>query len=247
MRSLEPELFVTDEVAIRSARQSVPYIPFEEIEKAAQDVLEKVRYKSGPVDLKKICSALSIRLQFSEQIIVDQDGTQILGSANFDRKSIQVNSHRDGNRERFTLGHEIGHICLKHDRYLRSETIVERDLYIDLDTDELFNYERLEFQANAFASSIVLPTQVFIIAVEVGRQKFDIRDRGHGHIFVDDQPCNSMPYDDLLSDLSQYFEASRQAIEIKLSRLGLLNDQRRRNKTIPAAQLLGTLTSSLKR
>ncbi len=50
----------------------------------------------------------------------------------------------------------------------------------------------------------------------------------------------------LLSDLSQYFEVSKQAIEIKLKKSGLLNDRRRGKDSLPTAHLLGAL-ASLKR
>nr|WP_210331119.1 ImmA/IrrE family metallo-endopeptidase [Microvirga terrestris] len=230
LRSLEPGLSSDDENEGESARVSVPYLPEEQIEKSAREILERVGYKSGPVDLKKICSVLSIDLQFSEQLIEDEDGTPILGSANFDRKSIKINSHANSKQERFTLGHEIGHFCLNHGRYLRSETIVERDLFINRETESGFNYERLEFQANAFSSNIIMPSHVFLVAIEVARTRLDIRDRGHGYIFVDDQPCNFLPFDQLLANLSQYFEVSKQAIEIKLKKMGLLTDQRRRNQ-----------------
>ncbi|OJY67810.1 ImmA/IrrE family metallo-endopeptidase [Rhizobium sp. 60-20] len=246
LRSLEPELFVVEETKGRDPRQSVPYISAEDIESKANQVLLDLGYKSGPVDLNEICSALSVDLQFTDQLRLDRDGATILGSANFDKRSIQINAHRDRNRERFTLGHEIGHFCLNHDRYLRSETIVEQDLFTDIEAREAFNYERLEFQANAFSSSLLLPSEVFHVAVAVGRSRFDIKDRGHGYIFVDDQPCNFVPYDELLSDLSQYFEVSKQAIEIKLKKSGLLNDRRQGRERLPTAHLLGAL-ASLKR
>ncbi|WP_028741608.1 ImmA/IrrE family metallo-endopeptidase [Rhizobium leguminosarum] len=245
LRSVEPELSVDNEIGDGSSRVSVPYVPAEHIKKSAQEILEQIGYKSGPVDLEKICSMLSIDLHFSKQVVRNEDGTLILGSANFDRNSIQINAHANSNRERFTIGHEIGHFYLKHKQYLRSETIVERDLLIDSETDNNFNYERLEFQANAFSSDIILPDQVFRTAIDVGRVRFDIRDRGHGYIFVDDQPCNFLPYDQLLSSLSLYFEVSKQAIEIKLRKMGLLADQRKRNQASPTARLLGNFTSSI--
>ncbi|QIO59221.1 ImmA/IrrE family metallo-endopeptidase [Rhizobium leguminosarum] len=238
LRSVEPELSVGNEIMEANTRVSVPYVPAEHIKRSAQEILEQIGYKSGPVDLGKICSVLSIDLHFSQQVVQDEDGTLILGSANFDRNSIQINVHANSNRERFTIGHEIGHFCLKHKMYLRSETIVERDLLIDFETDDNFNYDRLEFQANAFSSELILPDQVFLAAIDVGRFQFDIRDRGHGYIFVDDQPCNFLPYDQLISRLSLYFEVSKQAIEIKLRKMGLLNDQRKRNQAPSTARLL---------
>ncbi len=205
---------------------SIPFISDEEIQRSAQIILEKIDYKAGRVDLANICSMLTIDLEYSDQVVQDGDGNLILGSANFDRKSILVNFHDNKYRERFTIAHEIGHFCLQHDRYLHSETIVERDLLITSENGNRFNYERLEFQANAFASHLLLPKEVFEQIVAEYRTKFDIRDRGHGYIFVDDQPCNYGPYSVFLSELSTYFEVSMQATEIKLKTMGMLVDQR---------------------
>lgn len=157
----------------------------------------------------------------------DGGGNLILGSANFDRKLISINFHSNKNRERFTLGHEIGHFCLRHEQYLHSEKIIEHDLFIDKDVGGIFNYERLEFQANAFSSSLLLPSNVFLGVTDVFRKRLNIRDRGHGYIYVDDQPCNLHTYEQLLSNLRLYFEVSRQAIEIKLLRMGLVVDMRK--------------------
>ena len=116
------------------------------------------------------------------------------------------------------------------------------DLFIDGTSEGGFNYERLEFQANAFASNLLLPDQFFRLKVADRRRALEIRDRGHGYIFVDDQPCNYWPYTQLLSGLSSDFEASKTAVEIKLTNMGLLTDQRRVGKS-PFAQVLSGLTS----
>lgn len=238
LRSLEPRLSLNDEIEDGSALLSVPYLSAEHIEKSAQEVLEQVGYKTGPVDLKKICSMLSIDLQFSRNLIKDEEGALILGSANFDRKSISINFHDNENRERFTLGHEIGHFYLKHDRYIRSETIVERDLFFDSEAEDFFNYERLELQANSFSSNIILPNHAFRAAIGMARAELDIRDRGHGYIYVDDQPCNLLTYVQLLSSLSLYFAVSKQVIEIKLKKMNLLTDRRKRKANLPIGNLL---------
>ncbi|MHC1550269.1 ImmA/IrrE family metallo-endopeptidase [Phyllobacterium sp. K27] len=245
LSSLEPQLSVSNEIENRNSLISVPYLSADVIKQSAKDILEQIGYKYGPVDLGMICSALSIDLHYSKQVVKDEDGTLILGSANFDRNTIQINAHADSNRERFTIGHEIGHFCLKHKQYLRSETIVEKDLLIDSEPHNRFNYERLEYQANAFSSDLILPDEMFRTATNVARSKLDIRNKGFGDIFVDDQPCNFLPYYQLLSSLSQYFDVSKQAIEIKLKKMGLLNDQRTRNQASPVGRLLGNFTSSI--
>ncbi|MND30139.1 hypothetical protein D3C80_206660 [compost metagenome] len=218
-------------------RVSVPYISPDDIRAFATEVLEGIDYKEGAVDLNEVCVAMSLKLKFSRKNVLDEDGALILGSANFDRNSIEINAHNNAFRERFTVGHEIGHFCLGHGRYLRSETVIERDLLVDAEAKENFDITRLEVQANLFASEIILPDQVFRRATEVGRQRLDIRNIGFGDIYVDDSPWNYQPYNQLISDLSQYFQVSRQAIEIRLKKLGLVNDQRRYGETWSAGQI----------
>ena len=221
--------FIDGDFAKASDSISVPYVGDDVLKDSAQKTLELIDYKSGPVDLEKICAVLSIDLQAVDQSVQDGEGNPILGSVNFDRKSILIYSHDDKNRERFTIGHEIGHFRLKHDNFLRSETIVESDLLISVEKENVFNFERLEIQANKFASYLLLPDLIFLITTDEYKKNLDIRDRGHGYIFVDDQPCNNGPYKQLLRDLSSYFEVSKQAIEIRLKNMGLLTDQRKKS------------------
>ncbi|MBL1436691.1 MAG: ImmA/IrrE family metallo-endopeptidase [Rhodobacteraceae bacterium] len=226
LRSFDSNLPIDSKQANIKASETVQYISDEKIQESAQNLLALVEYHSGPVDLTNICSVLSLELTFTEQTVQDADGKRILGSANFDRKSIQVNTHDSELQERFTIGHEIGHFYLFHDRYLRSEIIVEQDLFMDNETENVFNYDRLEIQANIFASELLLPTQIFQVKIDESREFLGIKDRGHGYIFVDNQPCNYTPYNDLLIQLSLFFKVSKQAIQIKLMRMKLLTDNR---------------------
>lgn len=217
----DPEIESNDHQA-----KSVTFLPDMEIQAAAQEALTVALYGGGEVHLEKLCVELALDLTYSERVLQDADGNIILGSANFSKRSIEINRHGDRNRERFTVAHEIGHFCLNHDKYLHSESIIERDLIVDTETDDTFNYERLEYQANLFGSMILLPEKQFRHAVEALRQELNISDRGFGYIFVDDQPCNYAPYNQMLSALSDHFGASKQAIEIRLKRAGLLTDER---------------------
>ncbi|MBY3422553.1 MULTISPECIES: ImmA/IrrE family metallo-endopeptidase [Rhizobium] len=228
----------------RTPLKSIPFLPAATIQHAVHDVLKSIDYGGGPVDLKRICRTMSINLQISDRRIQDADGAQILGSAYFDRKEIHVNADGYLYRERFTLGHEIGHFALQHQVYLSSENIIERDLLITKEADAGFNIERLEFQANAFSSSLLLPEDVFKRMTAQYRRDIGMRDRGHGYIFVDDQPSNISDYDQLLSSLSAYFEASKRAVEVKFKQLGLLTDLRKRNQKQPIPQLLDSLISN---
>ncbi|TZG33474.1 ImmA/IrrE family metallo-endopeptidase [Agrobacterium sp. B1(2019)] len=237
--SLHPELAGD----VGESPTAIPFMPPEAIKSSVREVLKLVDYRGGPVDLEHICSALSIDLQYSDQEVHDTDGTPILGSAHFHRKVISINSHGNRNRERFTLGHEIGHFFLKHQQYLSSENIIERDLLINKEMDASFNLERLEYQANSFSSNLILPDDFFKLKTAQFRNFLEIRDRGHGYIFVDDQPCNYTIYEQLLAALSTHFEVSKQVIQIKFKHLGMLNDQRKQNQASPVARVLEGLIS----
>lgn len=213
---------------------TVPYLSKDAIKSTTRELLEFVKYKEGPIDLKEICCALSIDLQFTDKHVQDIDGTEILGTANFDRRTIFINSHGNVTRERFTLAHEIGHFFLKHHFYLASESVVENDLRITSEKEHSFHYERLEFQANSFASNLILPDEMFKRKTAEFRRMLGITDRGHGYIFVDDQPQNYQSYEQLLTQLLTYFEVSKQAIHVKFNSLGMLTDQRtRRASSLP--------------
>lgn len=238
--SLHPELAGD----VDESPTTIPFMPPEAIKSSVREVLKLVDYRGGPVDLEHICSALSIDLQYSGQEAHDTDGMPILGSAHFHQKVISINSHGNRSRERFTIGHELGHFSLKHQQYLSSENIIERDLLINKKIDANFNLERLEYQANSFSSNLILPDDFFKFKTAQFRSFLDIRDRGYGYIFVDDQPCNYTIYEQLLTHLSSHFEVSKQAIQIKFKHLGMLNDQRKSNQPSPVAGVLEGLTSS---
>nr|WP_223215656.1 ImmA/IrrE family metallo-endopeptidase [Agrobacterium deltaense] len=212
--------------------------------RSTETVLSKIDYEAGCVDLAKVCKALGIDLTYSDSAITDADGLQILGTANFDSRTIEIYSHQDGNQKRFTLCHEIGHFFLRHDQYLRSDKILARDLEISDEGENTFNYERLEFQANAFAADLILPYEAFIRALAKYKVELEIKSKSHGYIFVDNQPENLFTYEKLLTLLSIEFEASKQVIEIKLKKMKLLNDQRVASRSAPVAQLVGNIFKS---
>lgn len=227
-----------------SSGSSTPHMPLDDIRAFATEILEGIDYRDGPVDLEKICSLMELKLKLSEKIAFDEDGKIILGSANFDRNEIELNLHQNRFRERFTIAHEIGHFCLGHGLYLRSETVVEQDLLMDSERPDTFNLTRLEFQANLFASELIFPNKIFQIAVSVACDRHDMIDIGFGRIYVDDNDWNYKRYNLMISEISEYFFASKKATEYRLKRLGLVNDQRRFGNS-SAATSLGDIFSRI--
>jgi Zn-dependent peptidase ImmA (M78 family) len=204
----------------------VPFISDNKLHAAAISLLSDANYINGPVDLENICSILSIELEWSDEELKTDDGFEILGQADFENRKIKIFSHQNPNRERFTIAHEIGHFHLKHNCFLRSESIVASDLLIDILTPNEHVLNRLELQANIFASYLLLPLSAFYLTIEQLRADYGIRNKGHGYIYVDNQPCNLSDYNRFLGEVSRVFEVSRTVVEIRLKKLDLLKDDR---------------------
>ncbi|WP_319411963.1 ImmA/IrrE family metallo-endopeptidase [uncultured Cohaesibacter sp.] len=223
LATLDPEI-----IKVMELKDRIPFISQEESKRYADEVLRKIGYNGGAVNLEKVCSLLGIYLRILDYKKIDENGEEILGSANFDERTIEIYNSENLNRRRFTIAHEIGHFSFRHDMYLRSDTIVRNDLLID-DGDGLQqNIYKLEYQANMLAANILLPFEVLRLMTYIF-----MRDIGYRHvlsgIYVDDQDCNLQDYNQLLSRLSREFEVSKQAVEIRLSQLGMLHDHRESN------------------
>lgn len=221
-----------------SSEKKLPFLSTAQIRSEAGRILELVNYQTGAVDLPSVCKSLDIDLKFTDHSAVDCDGAPILGTANFVHRLIEVNATNLDTRDRFTIGHELGHFVLGHEAFLRSESVIERDLKVSERSIDENSHMRLEYQANIFANELVIPHNQFLLRLDELRTELDFRDKGFGYIYVDDQPCNFVPFNALLSQLSTHFHVSKRAIEVKLARLQMLSDQRK-------AETMHTLGESL--
>ncbi|WP_143523930.1 ImmA/IrrE family metallo-endopeptidase [Rhizobium rhizosphaerae] len=204
----------------------IPFVPIKAIRSNVEQLLHSVGYRQGHVNLFEICKEISVSVNTIEYSAIDAELTPVLGEANFIERKILIRAHNHPFRERFTLAHEIGHFRLGHGTYLLSDTVIEHDLLVMSDSPGDFDYARMEVQANLFASELLLPEFAFKLATSAARKMKGIRDRGFGYIFVDDQPVNYVPYNEIICYLSELFLASKEAVEIRLKSLGLVTDQR---------------------
>jgi len=79
----------------------------------------------------------------------------------------------------------------------------------------------MEFQANQFASFLLLPKESFFKDFYSLLIEYNVKDRGFG-LFVDNQRCNIDTYMKITSRLMHKYKVSRIVIEIRLKKLGLL-------------------------
>ena len=211
----------------------VQYFQPEEVDDVVQQVLSSIGYRSGVVSLDAICASEAIKTGLQVSLVERSPGiaAEVLGSITFNPSEIQIypqeNIHKA--RYRFTLAHELGHYFLDHGRYMRGEYCEVTDFReIGDDQIEMSDIARMEWQANYFASCVLMPRASFTASFRQLLIEHGISNRGFGSLYLDSQPCNTKAFYSIATQLMLDYQVSKTAVRIRLQRLGLLTDQRRK-------------------
>ncbi len=205
-----------------TAKPRVSYVSKESIEEQAGRVLKSISYIRGAVNLTQLVahehdsSGLSVSF-------LEASGSA-LGSITFNPPEIKIfSSDPNAFLARFTLAHELGHYFLNHGRYMTRESIRSQDIdQSQLITIPRGEVERLEWQANAFASCLLMPKNEFLMALRLLLEHHGVRNRGHGELYLDAQPDNTQNFWMIATALSKYFEVSLTAIRLRMKALSVL-------------------------
>jgi Zn-dependent peptidase ImmA (M78 family) len=200
----------------------VAFISRDGIDRLAQHALKTISYIRGEVDLTKLVSREANVSGLSVSFI--EDSGSALGSITFNPLEIKIfGADSQSHLARFTLAHELGHHFLNHKRYMTREAIREQDIgQSQLITIPKGEVERLEWQANTFASCLLMPKEDFQAAFGLLLQHLGIRNRGHGHLYLDSQRDNVIQFHAVCNSLSEYFNVSKTAIRLRMRALELL-------------------------
>lgn len=219
-----PPSMRNDETSARSSAV-VPYLPESELERRVSDTLAAIGYRRGRVNLDAVCrwraEQTGLTVRFSELPV--EDPQHVLGRIDFERNDIEVflgGAVSEG-RDRFTLAHELGHHVLEHGRYLSRESYDSDDETMPIVGDDI---GRLEWQANAFASRLLLPRDSFVEDVHFIAEALEIRDRGFGLLYLDDQRCNQDLFHQVAGGLMARYGVSKATVKHRLEQLGFLKD-----------------------
>lgn len=226
-----------------------PYISPEQIEQRAQMVLE--HFDSSVTRAPQMTPLIPfmefMRKEYKVVYDFDQDlgstsyGTKVLGVFDKKHRGILVDRSLKGTKYfSHTLAHEIGHLVLHRKLNIPVEEYnFSPDTARDLVTGRKkiqTTKERIEWQANRFASAFVLPRSTFSAAIISCQKKMGVV-RNLGTVFLDNTATNLRDFIDLLSRLQEIYSTSRPVLEYRLSDLGLLNDSRM-NGNMHVSQLL---------
>lgn len=157
---------------------------------AARALVERYAVKTAPVHVERIARAMKVRVQYApldgdlSGMVSIQEGVPIIG----------VNSLHHPHRQRFTLAHELGHFCL-HRPTLEGSVHVDKQI-LNRDALTEAGTNRLEIEANAFASELLMPEVLFKPAV------------GNRSVAYED--------DDIIASLAKRFRVSDAAMRFRL-------------------------------
>ena len=178
------ESLSTIETVNESNTTLVKYIEESEIEIVCNSILKKINFNNGEVPLKKICQFLmenhNLKVFFNIQL---NDG--VLGKITFNPLEIHIDSKQceTPERERFTLAHELGHFLLEHSKYMLGEQCHKSDInLVEPVNVGIKDIMRMEWQANQFASCLLLPKIEFVRTFLTIAAKIELSNKGFGLI-----------------------------------------------------------------
>ncbi len=217
-----------------TSRQRVAFLSAPQIEDTTQELLQSIGYTSGRVNLGRIAD--QERTRSGLEVVFSATSKSALGGISFNPPQIQVFADdKHEHMARFTLAHELGHFYLDHGRYLQRELLQAQDLDSHQTTRmPSGDVERLEWQANAFAAYLLMPEQEFLKRLARLAVIHNIRNRGHGFLYLDSQPVNCQLVHYVSHDLSEHFNVSMTAVRLRLKSLGLLVDATSMNGRVPS-------------
>ena len=207
----------------RLSKDDIKCIAENELDKINPDILTRAH----TLNIKHLIEYVENVLKMD--IVSLGSNSNILGSCDTLKNIIGINKAIKGSkRELFILAHELGHYILHQNLSIGQKTY---DAFDDAEYNFRTNKHDLknpknwiEWQANYFASSFVLPNKSFsyILLQEEARLNM-----AQGKIFLDEQKQNIKNYNDLVKRLAYRFDVSVTTVIFKLKEMDLIKDRSR--------------------
>lgn len=201
-------------------KKNVPYLSKKQISVLAENLYNKYKNTYGELEIHRILEELDISLEVTKDLF-DID---TIAEINFEKKIITLfgKSYFSETQLKFALAHEIGHFVLKHDTHLNKEQqTVDKSINIEVKHELPLNLDRIEYQANYFASCLLLPektlTHIFLNLLE----RHKVKNRGFSLLYIDNQPCNLINYKKICLPIANFFDVSQETLKIRLTELKL--------------------------
>jgi Zn-dependent peptidase ImmA (M78 family) len=169
----------------------------EAIRRAAERFVERIDVGPAPIATEPIARAIALRVE-REALEPDVSGALILTPAG---PAVCINSRQSTHRQRLVLAHLIGHVQLRHSFPGAPLVHVDRAFEAYRDERRYTPAERLDFEANIFAGTMLMPAR--LVREQVAALGGPLTD-------------------DAIQTLASRFGVSVQGMTLRLSAAGLL-------------------------
>ncbi len=183
-------------------------------EKEAARLLKSAGIDTVPVPVEEVARFLGVEVRYAA---FDDDLSGLLYREETEDGQevatvIGVNSAHPPRRRRFSIAHEIGHLALDHLQHAEFEELhIDRKFAcLPRNGRSAQGIDALEIEANGFAAALLMPAK----PLREDFKKFK----------ADSIECFDYEDDELASALAKRYNVSLQAMLIRLSRLGLIQD-----------------------
>jgi Zn-dependent peptidase ImmA (M78 family) len=199
-----------------------------QIEELAANILKQFNYTENAIEVNHFIEQLKAKYELDFDFTKNLEtvkGKKILGFYDINKKVILIDNSIIGTTKLpFVLGHELGHYFLHSDLRVNQELYNDfEDSHYDIatDTNKLVNDKNwIEWQANRFAVSLLLPNKLFLAHFLAFRKYIGIS-RPH-HIYLDDQNINQQDYYKTIDYLADYFKTSKTSVKYRIEDLELI-------------------------
>ena len=159
---------------------------------------------------------------------VDESGRSVLSFCSFTDKKIVIDkSILNTKRYRFALSHELGHFLLHNKLQICQnsyEKLSDSKYSYRLDRYLLENNRNwVEWQANQFAASLVMPKKTLYSKLNRIKGLYGLRP--DSKLYVDDQKSNQIDFYEIIARLSNLFQTTKTSVVYRLNSLGLLDER----------------------
>ncbi|KAA0930583.1 ImmA/IrrE family metallo-endopeptidase [Streptomyces apricus] len=169
-------------------------------EQAASRLLAEAGETAAPVNVERLAAHLGVVI--SRSAFRDGDVSGMLVRQDGQSPVVGVNDAHSSRRQRFTIGHEFGHLLLHPGR----EVVLDRPVRVNLrDKTSSMATDREEIEANAFAAGLLMPAD--LVRSELQQLPAVVRQDPDGCAVA----------------LAALFEVSASAMGFRLINLGLIS------------------------
>ncbi|WP_037316022.1 ImmA/IrrE family metallo-endopeptidase [Salegentibacter sp. Hel_I_6] len=204
------------------------------------------RYEKTPLD--KVTAYLkeesSLKINDSNYLF-DDSGSEQLGFYDVKKKAIYISPKvRNTVRFPFVLAHEIGHFILHSElkaNQFTYDNFKDSEYSLFIQKNILVNDKNwIEWQANCFAASLLMPEETIIARLIDIQTKMGISKQGR--IYLDNQSINKIDFRSIVEKLATFFGVSKISIEYRLESLGLIDRPALSDKDESGKEFLRTLS-----